>query len=238
MTNPTLLRAVRERMAAQTTEQLLDLWVTNDRATWSPEAFEAVKQILAERGRTELPPQNDPAPVAGHFKPTHTADAQYWLGWLRPVIWIAIVVAALMIIRAPLTVWTLGRTIWRPLSTTWTLGQLVVPVLTDVVLPGWLLIGAIGCLLLRPWARLMLMWYPLGILAFGLWATIQNVEREPLDQAAGAWLMVVSIARHLERLVQAMVLPIVLALLLRRPEIQTLFRPPRSCFQVDMNPPV
>src|SRR6187455_232050 len=91
--NPVLIDAIRQRLLEQTTEQLLSLWVTNDRVMWSPEAFEAVKSLLAERGVSELPPQNDPAPLAGKHSPAADPAVEYWLAWLRPVLWIAIVIA-------------------------------------------------------------------------------------------------------------------------------------------------
>ncbi|MEW5940342.1 MAG: hypothetical protein AB1750_11805, partial [Chloroflexota bacterium] len=41
------------------TDDLLDIWQTNDRVEWSDTAFEVIKQIITRRG-IELPEQNEP----------------------------------------------------------------------------------------------------------------------------------------------------------------------------------
>ena len=95
--NPALLRAVRERLAGETTERLMEIWAANDRATYSPEAFEAVRSILAERGHKSLPAQDPvraPAPAAPPAARVTTPEDRYWLGWLRPVLWAGIALAA------------------------------------------------------------------------------------------------------------------------------------------------
>ncbi len=55
--------SLREQIAANlrtmSTDELLALWVTNDRTNWSDTAFEAAASILTERGVT-LPEQNPP----------------------------------------------------------------------------------------------------------------------------------------------------------------------------------
>jgi hypothetical protein len=74
---------LRERIAANlrslSDEELLAIWVTNDRASWSDTAFELVKAILTERG-IELPEQVAP-PAAGDSdeeagEPIAEADAE------------------------------------------------------------------------------------------------------------------------------------------------------------------
>lgn len=50
---------VKKHMEQKTTDELLSIWIKNDREEWSNDAFEAVKQILTERG-IELPPQDPP----------------------------------------------------------------------------------------------------------------------------------------------------------------------------------
>lgn len=42
-----------------TTDELLDIWITNDRAEWSEAAFEVIPGILTERG-VDLPEQREP----------------------------------------------------------------------------------------------------------------------------------------------------------------------------------
>ena len=58
-----LLRAIHQRMSARPDDELLRLWVENDRFQYSAETFEAVRSILAGRGITP-PPQDDPPAMA------------------------------------------------------------------------------------------------------------------------------------------------------------------------------
>ena len=114
--SPVLIDSIRQRMREQTTEQLLELWVTNDRVMWSAEAFEAVKSLLAERGVKELPRQNDPAPIATSHSPVRDPVARYWLGWLRPLLWICIVVSTTSLPRIVGVLWAVTRSpafAWR-----------------------------------------------------------------------------------------------------------------------------
>ena len=41
------------------TEDLLDIWQTNDRVEWSETAFEVIEEILKQR-LEEVPPQEEP----------------------------------------------------------------------------------------------------------------------------------------------------------------------------------
>lgn len=52
-----IVSTVRKNLEAKSSEELLKIWEENDRSQWTDEAFEAVKQILLERGR-QLPPQS------------------------------------------------------------------------------------------------------------------------------------------------------------------------------------
>jgi len=49
---------IREKFASKSTEILLGRWTANDRERWSPEAFEAMRMILEERG-VDVPPQEE-----------------------------------------------------------------------------------------------------------------------------------------------------------------------------------
>ena len=230
--NPVLVEAIRVRMREQTTEQLLELWTTNDRAMWSPEAFEAVRSLLAERGVKELPPQNDAAPVALPYSPRSDPSAEYWLGWLRPTLWICIGVAVAALPRLMITVWAVvprwGRSVtfadvldggdallWLEL------------VLYQIVLPVLLVIGAIGALRLKSWARPALLAYA--------WASAVVVVAVSVIRVWGmrrymppteAWMY--NFAGTLESIARSLVLPAVLWVLLRRPEIRSLFLPVAS----------
>lgn len=50
---------IRSRMILKETEELIEIWQTNDRFEWSDNAFEVIKEILGERN-VEIPEQNDP----------------------------------------------------------------------------------------------------------------------------------------------------------------------------------
>jgi predicted nucleic-acid-binding Zn-ribbon protein len=47
-------------MNLKETEELIDIWRTNDQYAWSETAFEVVRQILTKRLSGKLPPQNKP----------------------------------------------------------------------------------------------------------------------------------------------------------------------------------
>jgi hypothetical protein len=231
--NPVLVDSIRRRMREQTTEQLLELWVTNDRVMWSPEAFEAVKSLLAERGVKQLPAQNDPAPMAGTHSPAQDPVARYWLGWLRPVLWVCVAMFVASLPRTAMVVWALtvprgGRSatladVWRAAGTfEFWVGLIVV----ELVLPLLLGVGAIGALRLRRWSRIALLTYGVaavvnGVAAWvlGLWQT-----RRYWDSATSFLTSTESV----RSLAQSLILPVILWLLLRRPEIRTLFVPVMS----------
>lgn len=66
------LAQIRNVWQLRETEDLLEIWQTNDRTTWTPEALEVIGQLLAERLGT-LPPQVvDPLALANK----HLAQAQ------------------------------------------------------------------------------------------------------------------------------------------------------------------
>lgn len=54
-----LREQIHDRMNLKETDELLEIWQGNDRAEWSDEAFEVVKEILKERG-TDIPEQDEP----------------------------------------------------------------------------------------------------------------------------------------------------------------------------------
>jgi len=59
MTDAKLVVDIKKELQKKTTADLLKIWKANKRTRWSDTAFEAVKQILAERG-AELPQQDPP----------------------------------------------------------------------------------------------------------------------------------------------------------------------------------
>ena len=219
--NPTLVRIIRERMQSQTTEQLLDVWVINDRATWSPETFEAVRSILAERGKTDLPPQNDPPPVAQRRTLHNDPVAAYWMEWLRPVLWAGVVVGTIGAAHQALYLWQirleldLSLALYRPGTTA--------RILLTAVLPVWLLASSVACLYIVPAARAALVWYAMAAVAvftlnnaLDAWPPLGNLFVE-----GGPFLALHALVSW----VNAVLLPILLLVFLRRPEIRSIFVP-------------
>lgn len=51
-----LVAAIRKTLEAKPTDELRRTYEARDQNVWSPEAFEAMMQLLAERGETGLPP--------------------------------------------------------------------------------------------------------------------------------------------------------------------------------------
>lgn len=54
--NPMLRQHLRSQLEGKTTEELLQMWMGNDRRAWADEAFDAVKELLEERA-VEIPAQ-------------------------------------------------------------------------------------------------------------------------------------------------------------------------------------
>ena len=51
---------IASRMGERTTEELVQIWARNDRDTWTPEAFDAIRRVLEER-KVPLPEQRESA---------------------------------------------------------------------------------------------------------------------------------------------------------------------------------
>jgi len=58
MSNETLRNTVYNNLSAKETDELLEIWVSNQRYEWSDIAFDAIQKILGERGVT-LPNQEE-----------------------------------------------------------------------------------------------------------------------------------------------------------------------------------
>ena len=235
--NPTLVRIIRERMQSQTTEQLLDVWVINDRATWSPETFEAVRSILADRGKTNLPPQNDPPPVAQRRTLHNDPVAAYWMEWLRPVLWISIVSSVIGVARAATVVGPVGELI-DAYGDSWVVRWPVLSALViDVVLPLWRLVASIACLRARPGGRVALVLYAITAVAVGAGAAVLNA-RTAYQSAAGLPFPTFYLLTSIQESANALILPLTLLIFLRRPEIRSIFVPRGGAgFEPGLAPP-
>ena len=59
MSNEKLRQQIYSNLNLKETEELLDIWQTNNRGAWSDEAFEVIQDVLKERG-VEIPQQDEP----------------------------------------------------------------------------------------------------------------------------------------------------------------------------------
>lgn len=228
--NPNLLHAVRERMRERSNDELIALWVTNDRAMYSPEAFEAVKSLLAERGVTHLPPQSDPAPIADKHKPAADPAAQYWLGWLKPLLWMGIVLALLRLGQRPGAAWVAWPEIKAAgfgLDQPW---LLAVGVLDDLLLPILFVVAAVAALWLRAWARRLLLAWAVAVIVLGAATAALSAGREITYYDRFDWA-ILRASHTLSSYVSSIVLPVLTFVLLRRPEMRALFEQPTSGFE-------
>ena len=229
--NPVLVEAVRLRMRAETTEHLLALWETNDRVMWSPEAFEAIKSLLIDRGVRDLPPQKPPAPLAERHRPGVDPLANYWLGWLRPVLWIGISIAFLNLASAGagfFAAWdrlTVGEMMRETMREPWAASH---GLMRTLLLPAWLLVGSVACLRLEPAARRLLVLYAVVALAIGaataLYLIWNQWSRWRGPEAFSSWQLMFMLSQGASG-AQSLVLPAILFVLLRRPEIRSIFTP-------------
>jgi len=72
--NNNLRKTIYENFLLKETDELVEIWVTNDRVEWSDTAFEVIQEVLEQR-LDELPAQNEP--IFEHEKQSiHNADDQ------------------------------------------------------------------------------------------------------------------------------------------------------------------
>ena len=57
--NNGLRKTIFDNFLLKETDELVEIWITNDRVEWSDTAFEVIQEIL-EQELDELPPQNEP----------------------------------------------------------------------------------------------------------------------------------------------------------------------------------
>lgn len=68
------------RFSQKETAELVEIWQTNDRASWTDTAFDIVREILQER-LGELPPQGKPVCEAQRVQDTTTQCMAPSVGW-------------------------------------------------------------------------------------------------------------------------------------------------------------
>jgi predicted house-cleaning noncanonical NTP pyrophosphatase (MazG superfamily) len=59
MSSNELRKQIYRNLSLKETDELIDIWQSNNRYEWSDEAFESIRMILQERG-VEIPEQNEP----------------------------------------------------------------------------------------------------------------------------------------------------------------------------------
>lgn len=234
MENPGLLNVVRQRMAEQSSDELLRIWVENDRFHWSAETFEAVRSVLAERG-VELPPQNDPPPLAKKRDPLKDIDpvTAYWHGWLRPILMIGAFLAAA---ELPIGLWALWFHVayfstlptpgefWSGLAS-FSVLSLVATLLRSVCL----LIGVVLSLRLRPAGRRFLLVYCFASFAWTVALLRDNFHTALADGTIETWYDQAAMG---ELYLYGLAYPLILLLFLRRREIKELFQTAAVAFEV------
>ena len=225
--SPLLVESIRLRMRERSDAELMEIWTTNDRVTWAPEAFEAVKSLLVERGVRDLPPQQPPAPLAERHSPGSDPVADYWLGWLRPVLWLGIAIASLNLLTA-----AAGLLVgWEQLDVGQVMGEpwaASVAVVRTILLPTWLMVGSVAFIRLVPVARRLLVVYAVVALVIGTAAAVFELwhqwSRGRVPEMPVSWELMFMLNRAVEY-AHSLVLPTVLLVLLRRPEIRSVFNP-------------
>ena len=70
-----LRKQIYANLNSKDTEELLDIWETNDRVEWSDLAFEALEEILSQRVDS-LPKQNEP--ILEYDEEEETDDLEDW----------------------------------------------------------------------------------------------------------------------------------------------------------------
>jgi hypothetical protein len=85
--NENLVKRIRRNMESMQTLELLKIWQDNDKEQYSEDAFEAVKQLLEDRGE-KLPPQKEgketlaTVPGIGKTEPKASKWILYWGAFL------------------------------------------------------------------------------------------------------------------------------------------------------------
>lgn len=69
--NEQLVKDIHQSMDSNSTEDLIRIWEDNDRSEYSNEAFEAIRQLLVERGQ-QIPEQPPQKPTIEELKERRT----------------------------------------------------------------------------------------------------------------------------------------------------------------------
>jgi hypothetical protein len=236
--NEGLVRAIRTRKSSESSDDLLRLWLENDRGTYSDEAFEAVRLLLAERGVTP-PAQDDPPPVALRAPPALSAEAlrerdpaaaAFWGGLLRPLLWIGVAMAMSKLLQFAAVIEAYVFDVrWNQIDwSEWGAYTMLFTTALQGALPLALLAGVYHAMRWRQRARAVLLfyaWASMGLAAFNFAGTAYGIyfsfTRTPFFQGVGRL-----------NVVEPVVFPLLLVFLLRRPQVRQLFDPTPAGFEV------
>jgi len=230
--NRGLLRAIRERMATQPDEELLRLWVENDRAQYSEETFETVRNLLTERG-VALPPQGTGTSPGGPTllelkspaAPRSVRPATLAPDALRMLLRVGLVLAAFRAAaglgHAVLIVHLLrgdqGEPIGLP-EILWT--PLFRSGFLNLLLGTWFFVSAWGAFRHKAWSRDGLVWFSWGAL-LGVGIQTSGTVYYSLEDLPAVSMMF----GFLSELMHDAVYPIVLLYLIKRPEMDAWWSP-------------
>jgi hypothetical protein len=84
--NPQLVAAIRPNMEAKKTETLLAIYQAYDVSRWSPEAFQAIRYILIERGEEIPQPADKLCPACAVRTPGHALECECGYDFTAPSI--------------------------------------------------------------------------------------------------------------------------------------------------------
>ena len=233
-----LTRAIQQRMSSLDDAALLRLWVENDRGQYSDAAFEAVRLILTGR-EVELPPQNEPPPMAARAPaglvaaqaratapegdPSHAA---FWAALLRPLLWVGVLLGASRILGTLVSLWTMADQVFVGTGLLDTGRQMLLDAgvygtVLNLLVAGVLLLGTLLALRHRPLGYRMLVVYAWIVIAL---AAVQMLGAVWMALTSESLLRLWNLS-HISEIVQAASYPMILLVFLRRHEIRALFEP-------------
>lgn len=211
-----LLASIRDQMRAKRTDQLLGIWVQNDRDIWSPEAFDAIRDILTERGAA-LPPQDPPIHNA---PPAALATDPLWNHWLRVLLIAGLAIGVVDLLAAGNLLLAQmaerNNPVWRSgyLPIEWT-RWLIAEHAISAGQPLLLLLAVYWC-----WKRkyagrramILYAWFALGASAINIFWMVYRVA---LNKSSSTW----EIGR-LDHSAHRAVLPLLILIFMTRPQIK------------------
>ena len=215
-----LASRIQEKMREKASEELLHIWIENDRDMWSEEAFEAARAVLVQRGVT-IPPQKEAkqkVPEAAREKNPVVVK------WLRIVMVVAMGVAVLNLIYST---WLAIQDYQQGTFVRGGLGWLDPRVVGSLAValggPAILLASAIACWQLRPIGRIGIVIYLWIRMAATGWSVYQTARY----YRTGQWVM-----WQLTQMNEPLAVAVILFMIVRLPEVKSLLSVTPRHFEV------